>query len=64
MTEILSLKSEDAKGVRLEALRWFNDQRAIIEREVPLEELSNDDLNVFLSDNERSEYNTYIGEIG
>ena len=63
MAGILSLKPEDAKRLHPEALRWFNDQRAMIERDVPLEELSDDDLNTFLSDYEKREFMKCMEEI-
>jgi len=56
LTGILRLKSEDENKLHPEALEWFNDQRATIEREVPLDALSDDDLNAFLSDDEKQEF--------
>ena len=56
MAEILGLKPEDERRLHPEALKWFNAQRAEIEFEVPLEELSDDDLNIFLSDDEKREF--------
>jgi len=53
---ILSLKPEDEKSLHPEAVRWFNDRRAEIQFEVPLEDLCNDDLNNFLSDDEKREF--------
>ena len=63
MAGILSLKPEGEKRLHPEALKWFNDQRVTIQREVPLEELSNDDLNTFLSDDEKREFQTSMNEI-
>lgn len=56
MAGILSLKPEDEKRLHPEALKWFIEQRGTIQREVPLEELSDDDLNTFLSDDEKHEF--------
>ena len=56
MARILSLNPEDAKNLHPEAVKWFNDQRVKIQCEVPLEELSDDDLNTFLSDDEKREF--------
>ena len=56
MAGILSLKPEDEKSLHPEAVRWFNDRRAEIQFEVPLEDLCNDDLNNFLSDDEKREF--------
>ena len=63
MAGILSLKPEDGKRLYPEALKWFKDHRATIQREVPLEELSDDDLNTFLSDDEKREFQTSMNEI-
>jgi len=63
LTEILSLKPEDAKRLHPEALRWFNDQRTTIESEVPLGALSDDDLNTFLSDDERGKFLKWKDEV-
>jgi len=56
LAEMLSLKPEDEKSLHPEALKWFNARRAEIQFEVPLEELSDDDLNTFLSDDEKREF--------
>ena len=56
MAGILSLKPEDEKSLHPEALKWFNTRRSEIQFEVPLEELSDDDLNTFLSDDEKREF--------
>ena len=63
MVGALSLKPEDGKRLHPKALKWFNDQRATIQREMPLEELSDDDLNTFLSDDEKREFQTSMNEI-
>ena len=57
MASILSLKPEDKKRLHPDALKWFNALRAEIEFEfeVPLEELSDDDLDLFLTDDEKYE---------
>jgi hypothetical protein len=60
---MLSLNPEDQKILHPEALKWFNDRRAEIQREVPLEELSHDDLNTFLLDDEKRELQSCIKEI-
>ena len=56
MAGILSLKPEDENSLNPEALKWFNARRAEIRFDVPLEELSDDDLNTFLSDDEKREF--------
>ena len=56
MVEIHGLKPEDEKRLHPEAVRWLNEWRATIERDVPLEELRDDDLNTWLSDTERREF--------
>ena len=56
MAEMLSLKPEDEKSLHPQALKWFNARRAEIQFEVPLQELSDDDLNTFLSDDEKREF--------
>ena len=63
MAGILSLKPEDEKSLHPEAVKWFNARRAEIQFEVPLEELSDDDLNTFLSDDEKREFIRYKDEI-
>jgi hypothetical protein len=60
---ILSLKPEDEKSLHPKALEWFYSRRNEIQFEVPLEELSDDDLNTFLSDDEEREFIRYKGEI-
>ena len=50
MSGILSIKCGDAKKLHPSALEWFNDQKTAIAREVALDELTDDDLNAFLSD--------------
>jgi hypothetical protein len=60
---ILSLKPEDEKSLYPEAVRWFNARRAEIQFEVPLEDLCDDDLNIFLSDDEKREFTRYKDEI-
>ena len=62
MVEIHNLKPEDEKRLHPDAARWLNEWRAKIESEVPLEELSDDDLNSLLSDAERSELTRYKNE--
>lgn len=64
MAGILSLKSEDKRRLHPEALEWFNTQMAEIQFEVPLEELSEDDLNAFLQDAEKREFQSCMEEIG
>lgn len=63
MAGILSLTPEDEKSLHPEALKWFNDRRAEIQFEVPLEELSDDDLNTFLLDDEKREFIRYKDEV-
>jgi hypothetical protein len=60
---MLSLKPEDEKSLHPEALKWFNAQRAEIRFEVPLEELSDDDLNTFLLNDEKREFQSCMEEI-
>lgn len=63
MPGILSLTPEDEKRLHPEALKWFNARRAEIQFEVPLEELGDDDLNTFLSDDEKREFTRCKDEI-
>ena len=60
---MLSLTPEDAKSLHPEAVKWFNARRAEIQFEVPLEELSDNDLNTFLSDDEKREFIKYKDEV-
>ena len=64
MAGILSLKPEDEKSLHPEVLNLFNLLRRQIEFEVPLEELSDDNLNTFLTDDEKRDLNSLMGKIG
>ena len=64
MAGILSLKCDDEMSLHPEALKWFSLLRKQIEFEVPLEELTDDDLNMFLTDDEKRDYNSIMGKIG
>jgi len=61
---MLSLKPEDEEKLHPEALKWFSLLRKQIESEVPLEELSDDDLDMFLTDDEKRDFNSLMGKIG
>jgi hypothetical protein len=63
MAGLLTIKPEDEKRLHHEAQEWFYARRAEIQFEVPLEELSDDDLNTFLSDDEKNEFIRYNDEI-
>jgi hypothetical protein len=60
---VLSLKPEDEKRLHPEAREWFYARRAEIQFEVPLEELSDNDLNTFLQDDEKREFQSCMEEI-
>jgi len=60
LAEVLSLKPEDEKSIHPEGVKWFNARRAEIQFEVPLEELSDDDLDVFLTDDEKHEFHRVL----
>ena len=63
MAEMLSLIPENGESIHPEAVKWFNARRAEIQFEVPLEYLCDDDLNTFLSDDEKHEFIRYRNEI-
>jgi hypothetical protein len=63
MTNMLGLQPEDEKRLHPGALKWFNARRADIQFEVPLEELDDDDLNAFLSDDEKRGFAGDMDEI-
>ena len=63
MTEILGLKTEDVRRLHPEALKWFNARKAEIELEVPLDKLSGDDLDLYLTDDEKHEFQRHMDEI-
>ncbi len=63
MSALFSLKPEDGNSLHPEALKWFNARRVEILSQLPLEELSNDDLNIFLSDDEKCEFIKHKDEI-
>jgi len=60
---VLSLNPEDEKRIHPDALKWFSARKAEIQCEVPLEELSDDDLNIYLWDDEKREFQSYMKEI-
>ena len=64
LDKMLSLKPEDEKKLHPEALKWYSLLRKQIEFEVPLEELSDDDLDMFLTDDEKRDFNSLMGKIG
>lgn len=61
---MLSLSPEAEGKLHPEALKHFYDCRADIQREVPLEELSDDDLDMYLRDDEKREFESCMKEIG
>lgn len=63
MDNMLSLKLEDEKILHPDVLNWFNARRAEIQCDVPLEELTGDDLDAFLTDDEKPEFRRDIDEI-
>ncbi|MFC1909995.1 hypothetical protein ACFLXC_01720 [Chloroflexota bacterium] len=64
MTRILSIKPEDAKQLHPEVLKWFNDLSAAIEQQFAIDGLTVDDIEAFLSDDEKDELGRYKNEIG
>lgn len=64
MTAILNLKPEDAKRLHPVALKWFDDQSSMIERQMAIDGLTNDDVEIFLSDDEKGELAGYKNETG
>lgn len=64
MTAILNLKPEDEKRLHPVALKWFDDQSSMIERQTAIDGLTNDDLEIFLSDDEKGELAGYKNEMG
>jgi len=64
LDKVLSLKPEDEKKLHPEALKWFSLLRKQIEFEVSLEELSDDDLDIFLTDDEKRDFNNLMVKIG
>lgn len=64
MSEILTLKPEGIeKRIHPQALQRYREWRDEVRREVPLQELSNDDLNMYLTDGEKRDFERYMGEI-
>jgi len=63
MPEMLYLKPEDEKRLYPEALQWFNARKTEIGLEVPLQEITDEDLNAFLSEDEKREFQRYMDEI-
>jgi len=63
MAGILSLTRKDERKLHPKALKWFNEQRAKIRSEVPLDALSDADLNDFLSDDEKYEFMRCMNKI-
>ena len=63
MDKMLTLKLQDEHRLHSDAVRWFNNRRVEIQFEVPLEELSDDDLDAFLLDDEKHKFQSCINEI-
>ena len=63
MSAILYLKPEDEKRLYPEALQWFNARKTEIGFEVPLQKITDEDLNAFLSEDEKREFQRYMDEI-
>lgn len=63
MTAILNLKPEAAKQLHPLALKWFDDQSAAIEQQLAIDGLTVDDIETFLSDDEKDELRRYESEI-
>lgn len=63
MAGLLSLKPEDERKLHPRAREWFYTRRNEIQFEVPLEELSDDDLDAFLQDEEKREFQSCMEEI-
>jgi hypothetical protein len=63
MAGILCLTLVDEEKLYPDAVRWFNTRVAEIKHDVPLEELGDDDMDVFLSNDEKLEFNRYKDEI-
>jgi len=64
LDKVLSLKPEDEKKLHPEALKGFSLLRKQIEFGVSLEELSDEDLDMFLTDGEKRDFNSLMGKIG
>jgi len=63
LTAILNLKPEAAKQLHPLALKWFDDQSAAIEQQLAIDGLTVDDIETFLSDDEKDELRRYESEI-
>ncbi len=66
--DVLSLKSEDKERLNSHALKRFNDwQESILSKVSQLRQLSTEqimaDLNTYLHDNERVEFNKCVADI-
>ncbi|MFC1941401.1 hypothetical protein ACFLWL_03255 [Chloroflexota bacterium] len=61
---ILSLKPEDEKTLHPQAVKWLSFLRNQIECDVPLSQLNDDDLNMFLTDAEKHDFATLMGKVG
>ena len=56
MAGILQLKPEDEQRLHPDAVLWFHNRISAIQDEVPLEDLDEHDLNIFLSEDEKREF--------
>ena len=63
MTGILNLKSEYARQLHPLALKWFDERNAAIEQQLMIDGLTVDDVETFLSGDEKDELQTYKSEI-
>lgn len=60
---ILGLKPEDERRIHPQALKWFHDQKAEVTRQVPLDGLTDDDLNTYLDEFEKRDFQSQMNRI-
>jgi len=63
LSAILNLQPEDARQLHPLALKWFNERNAAIEQQLMIDGLTVDDVETFLSGDEKNELQRYKSEI-
>ena len=64
MSTILALTPEDREKLHPVVVKRLEDAKASIDRELPLDVVSDEDLNNYLTDDEKHEFDRYKKEIG
>lgn len=63
MTAILNLKPEIVRQLHPLAVKWFDELRAAVEKQLTIDRLTAEDIQTFLSDDEKGELQRHTSEI-